>query len=74
MGEIPERNFRLSAKYNSQECDAFVDLVCVDVDFSNLIDYVYNHQFKEKEYSKKEIEETYKKLARDMYYICDREK
>ena len=61
-------------QYNSQECDAFVDLVCVDFDFSNLIDYVYNHQFKEKEYSKKEIEETYKKLIRDIYYICDREK
>lgn len=60
-------------QYNSQECDAFVDLVCVDFDFSNLIDYVYNHQFKEKEYSKKEIEETYKKLIRDIYYICDRE-
>ena len=60
-------------EYSRMECDAFVDLVCVDVDFSNLIDYVYNHQFKEKEYSKKEIEETYKKLIRDIYYVCDRE-
>lgn len=61
-------------QYNSQECDAFIDLACFDIDFSNLIDYVYNHQFKEKEYSKEEIEKTYKKLVREMYYVCDREK
>lgn len=61
-------------EYSRMECDVFVDLACADVDFSNLLDYVYNHQFKEKKYSKKEIEETYKKLARDIYYICDREK
>lgn len=45
----------------------FTDVICASEEFSNLVNYVYDHQLEENKYSKKEINEKYKELIGKMY-------
>ena len=40
----------------------------------NLVDYVYEHPFEEKAYTKEEIEKTYKKLIKRLYDLFKEDK
>ena len=40
------------------------------LEFSSLVDYVYEHQLKKGKYSKEEIRKCYKEFMREMYEIC----
>lgn len=52
----------------------FENAICSGIEFSNLVDYVYEHPFEEKAYTKEEIEKTYKKLIKRLYDLFKEDK
>lgn len=61
-------------EYSYLEYDDFENVICSGVEFSNLVDYVHEHPFGEKAYTKEEIEETYKKLIKRLYSLFEEDK
>ena len=61
-------------EYSYLEYDDFENVICSGVEFSNLVDYVHEHPFGEKAYTKEEIEETYKKLIKRLYDLFKEDK
>lgn len=51
------------------EEDKFVEVICSCKEFSNLLDYVYEHQLEAGKYSKQKIKESYESFIREMYRI-----
>lgn len=51
------------------EEDKFVEAICSCKEFSNLLDYVYEHQLEAGKYSKQKIKEEYERFTREMYRI-----
>lgn len=49
------------------EEDKFVEVICSCKEFSNLLDYVYEHQLEAGKYSKQKIKESYESFIREMY-------
>lgn len=49
--------------------DVFVETICSCQEFSNLLDYVYEHQREAGKYSKQKIKEEYERFIREMYRI-----
>ena len=61
-------------EYGHLEYDKFENAICSGIEFSNLVDYVYEHPFEEKAYTKEEIEKTYKKLIKRLYDLFKEDK
>ena len=57
-------------EYRYLEYQEFIKKICSSIEYCNLVDYVYNHQLEEKKYSKKEIEEAYGKLIKEMCVLA----
>lgn len=55
--------------YKRLKYGEFVGKICSSIEYCNLIDYVCTHQFIKGKYSKKEIEETYERLIKELYYL-----
>ena len=55
--------------YKHLKYSEFIGKICSSIEYGNLIDYVYMHQFIKEKYSKKEIEETYERLIKELYYL-----
>lgn len=51
------------------EEDKFVEVICSCKEFSNLLDYVYEHQLEAGKYSKQKIKEEYERFIREIYRI-----
>ena len=60
--------------YKHLQIGRFVEVIGSCVEFSNLVDYVYEHQLEKGKYSKEEIRECYQKFMREMYVLCKEDK
>lgn len=58
--------------YKRLKYGEFVGEICSSIEYCNLIDYVCTHQFIKEKYSKKEIEETYERFIKELYYLFKR--
>ena len=56
--------------YKQLGADRLVEIISSCLEFSSLVDYVYEHQLKKGKYSKEEIRKCYKEFMREMYEIC----
>lgn len=60
--------------YKHLQIGRFVEVIGSCVEFSNLVDYVYEYQLEKGKYSKEEIRECYQKFMREMYVLCKEDK